>query len=165
MSEPIFGQEYWKTEVDEKGNPIIGEDGNSKRKPVRVSLTDVVPMSELEVDRWGKPGRTMHFMAMVVYNWTDGKFQIFESTSKQVNAGIKALVDNEDWGNPMEYDITVTKTGAGRETKYSVMPGSKKAMPENIVEEYSKQNINLEALFTGENPFAVEGEESDKLPF
>lgn len=162
MSEPIFGQEYWKTEVDEQGNAVIGDGGKAKRKPFRVALDKVVPASELEMDQWGKPGKATQFMAMTVYDWNAGIFKILSVTQKQVTAGIKALVESDDWGNPQEYDITVTKNGSGRETKYSVMPGAKKKMPENIVEEYAKRTINLQALFDGTNPFEAE---SKDLPF
>lgn len=165
MSEPIFGQEYWQSEKDEKGNLVPGTDGMPKRKPVRVKLSETVPVSELEVDRWGNPGRVNHFMAMVVYDWKEGVFKILSITQKQVNAGIKALVESEDWGNPQDYDITVTKNGSGRETKYAVMPGSKKKMPENIVEEYEKKTFNLEALFENADPFVNTEDDKTKMPF
>lgn len=165
VSDPVFGQEYWKTEKDEQGNPVFGENGKAKRKPIRVKLTETVPVSELEVDQWGNPGRVNHFMAMVVYDWKVGDFKIFSSVSKQVNAGIKTLVESEDWGDPKNYDIIINKTGSGRETKYSVMPSAKKPMPDNIMDALKEKTINLDALFTGENPFEPGDAKSKDLPF
>jgi hypothetical protein len=165
MSEPVFGQEYWKSEKDEKGDLIPGVDGFPKRKPIRAKLTKSIPTSELEVDRWGNPGRVNHFMAMVVYDYKEGLFKILSITQKQINAGIKALAESEDWGDPREYDITVTRNGSGRDTKYTVMPGAKKAIPENIMDAYKEKTFNLEALFDGEDPFAdVKGDNSE-MPF
>lgn len=162
MSEPIFGQEYWKSETDDKGNLIPGVNGKPKRKPMRVPLTEVVPASELEVDQWGNPGRVSHFMAMVVYDWKDGFFKVFSSVSKQVNAGIKALAESPEWGDPREYDITITRTGENRETKYNVMPSPKKELNDTILEAFKDKKYNLKALFDGGNPFESEPEKGNK---
>lgn len=143
MSQPVFGQEYWNSEKDENGNVVKGENGMPKRKVHRVALDAVIPVSELEVDQWGKPGKASQFLAAIVYNYSKGVFQVMSVVQKQINAGIKALVDNEDWGDPTTYDITVTKTGNGRETKYAIMPGVKKEMPENIVAEFKNCKIDL----------------------
>ena len=34
---------------------------------------------------------------------------------------------DEDYGDPRDYDIKITKVGAGRDTRYTVMPSPKKS--------------------------------------
>ncbi len=41
---------------------------------------------------------------------------------------MKTLFDNEDWGEPQGYDITVTREGEKLETKYSVQPSLHKEL-------------------------------------
>lgn len=155
LSEPVFGQVYWKTDGD-------------KRKPVRVTLKDTVPASELEVSKYtGKLDYPRHFMSVVVYNHNKTAVQILEITQQTVNKAIKALIDDkEDWGDPTKYDITVTKTGTGRDTEYTVMPGAQKPLKSSVLEDYEKMDINLQALFEGKDPFDFKEDVStDDIPF
>ncbi len=39
------------------------------------------------------------------------------------------------------------------ETKYSVLPSPAKPVPANILQAFKEKPINLEALFSGGNPF------------
>ena len=75
---------------------------------------------------------------------------------------IKAYVDNVKWGSPTEYDMTVSKSGEGLETRYEVMANPKEELQKEIQDEYGSKKINLEALFTGGNPFG-EGDETGEV--
>jgi len=60
---------------------------------------------------------------------------------------IQTLWRNEDWGNPEEYDVTITRTGSDKETKYSVVPSPKKPISDEERTLVTEANIDLSALF------------------
>ena len=61
---------------------------------------------------------------------------------------------DEDWGDPKEYDISIVKTGEGMETRNSTVPKPKKAATKEIQQAFADAEINLMALFSGDDPFA-----------
>jgi hypothetical protein len=65
-------------------------------------------------------------------------------------------VQNPDWGDPREYDITITRKGSDLDTEHTVLPG--KQTPVNPVTKtmFDKAKINLDALYEGGDPFARE---------
>jgi len=65
---------------------------------------------------------------------------------------MEELINSEERSDPLGYGITVNRKGAGLETEYSVVPSPAQPTPDAI-EAYNEKHINLEALFTGGNPF------------
>ena len=102
----------------------------------------------------GKPAK--HFWAFIVWDYQAKTIKILEVTQSTIQQGIMALFKDEDWGNPAQYGLTVTKTGKDMETKYVVIPGMKSDVGDDIKLSYDSTFINLEALFSGEDPFAVD---------
>jgi len=151
LSEAIVGMEYWKTETNENGEEV--------RKPVRIKVDERIPTEELGFDKWGNPEFPKHFWAFVVYNRAAEKIQILEITQKKIQRAIKSLVDDEDWGDPKDYDICVTRSGEKLETEYIVQGKPKAKLDESILEEYKVLNINLKALFSGADPFAKKNDD------
>lgn len=99
-------------------------------------------------------GTVKHFWACVIWNYNDERIQILEITQKSIMNPMKALIDNPKWGNPKNYDITITRTGTTmNDTEYSVMPNPQGEISEEIKTAYENKSVNLEALFTGEDPF------------
>ncbi len=125
------------------------------RKPIRVKTEDEIPSETAMLDG------IKHFWAFVVWNFNDERVQILEVTQVTIREGIKALVVNAKWGDPKEYNIVVLKKGEGMETKYQVTPEPKEKLDKVILEKYKGMNINLEALFGGEDPFGVKEDEVD----
>ena len=146
LNEGITGWEYWTDEVDEKGKEI--------RKPNRVRNEEGVPVSAVDADGRG----CKHFWAMVVWNYQDKKIQVLEITQKGIQRAIHGLSRSKGWGNPKNYDISVTKTGERLETEYSVMPIPPKPVDKEILKKYKDTYIRLEALYEGENPFETTSE-------
>lgn len=136
LSEAIVGTEIWE------------EDSDGNKKPVRFRPDDSIPVDKYDT------GDARHFWAFVVYNRNADKIQILEITQKTIQRALKALAEDEDWGNPQNYDITITRKGEGMDTEYTVMPGQKSEISDEIKKEYKEADINLEALFDGEDPFA-----------
>jgi hypothetical protein len=100
-------------------------------------------------------------LGIAVYNYAAKAVEVREITQASIHGPLEDLAMNSDWGDPREYDITVTKTGEKLDTEYSVMPSPAKAVTEEVPEEvpeeahkaYRKAHINLEALFDGADPF------------
>jgi len=131
LSKIIIG---WETWIEENG----------KRKPIRSKRMNELPPSE------NKP---KFFWAMVVWNYTDGQLQILEVTQVSIRKALEELEGSEDWGDLRTYDITVKREGEGMETVYSVIPSPTKPLDEAIKNEFVKTTINLDALYSGGNPF------------
>lgn len=136
LNSPILGWEYWKTEAD------------GTRKPVRKRMTDKIITADVEDEEQVK-----HFWAMPVFNYQEEKVQILEITQKSIQKAIKALAKDKDWGTPLGYDLVVTKTGQKLETEYQVQPKPAKPLDSAITKQYQSMNINLNALYEGEDPF------------
>jgi len=79
-----------------------------------------------------------HFWAFAVWNYADKMVQVLEVTQKQIQNGIKDLVDDEAWGDPKQYDIAVTRNGSGFDTEYLTKGIPPKPLGDGIAEEYAK---------------------------
>lgn len=150
LSEAITGWEYW-TE----------EDGN--RKPMRVRDFDELP--EKVRTATDKQEQAKHFWAFAVYNTTTKEIQVFEVTQRSIMKMLGALInDEENWGDPKKYNITITKKKTGSnpfDVEYSVMPLPPKPLDPGIVKLYEDMQVKLEALFAGKDPFAADAEAED----
>jgi hypothetical protein len=122
----------------------------------------------VDADISGEAGwNPKHFWAMVVYNFDEKAIQILEITQKSILESLQNYIHNPDWGDPRDYSITVTREGEKLGTKYEVVASPHKPTPKEVLEEYKKMNINLEALFDGKNPFdaSERSEELDSAEF
>jgi hypothetical protein len=138
LSSAIVGWQYW----------------NKDSKPVRSKTKWAEVPQDIKVEKDGKVS-IKHFWAFPVWNYEAKAVQILEVTQQTVMNGIKALVDNKKWGDPKGFDITVTRTGEGFDTEYSVMPNPHTPIEDEILAICEKKTINLENLYSGADPFAV----------
>jgi hypothetical protein len=95
------------------------------------------------------------FWAMPIWNYITDQVELWEVTQKSIRQELVALANNEDWGDPHEYDITVSRTGSGLETKYQVHPSPHRQLDDFAATAYAKTGPKIEALFTGDDPFAA----------
>lgn len=136
---------------------------NVEDKPVRSKTPFSGIPADIRTDKDGMPEKIKHFWSFPVWNYDEERVQILEIPQKQVQTQMKALVDNPRWGDPKMYDITVTRSGSGFDTEYVVQPNPPIApVDPKIAEAYAKKPVNLEALFTGADPFAAV--KSDNTP-
>jgi len=63
--------------------------------------------------------------AWVIWNHDAQTAQIWATNGATYNS-IKDLVLDEEYGDPSEYDIKITRTGVEQQTRYSVRPGTKR---------------------------------------
>jgi hypothetical protein len=135
LSAPLMGFMYWTND----------------KKPVRQTepFKGTPDDAKLEEGKF-KP---KHFWALVVWNYAESRVQILELTQASIQGPIQDFAMDSDWGDPREYDITVSKSGKLLETEYSVFPAPKTAVPVEAHKAYREANINLEALLEGKDPF------------
>ena len=71
------------------------------------------------------------------------------------------LINDEDWGEPKDYDITITKKGEGKNnTSYTLTPKDAE-LSDGVKKVYKKMNIDLELLLENKDPFNPDGEDDD----
>ena len=134
LGKPIFG---WETWIDDGGS----------RQPKRFELDEKYEQSDLG------PDGVKQFMAIKVYNYNDSCIQVFQITQKSIFKALKGYSLNPDYGNPAEYDITITRTGEGMKTSYTVIASPPKTANKDVVKADKDTDINLEGLFVNADPF------------
>ena len=137
LSKPIMGYEFWNE----------GKDGN--RVPLRFKMDEQIPVEKLDEPENGK-----HFWAMVVWNFKHERVQILEITQKGILRTLRGLAQDPEWGSPLKYNITVNRKGESLQTQYDTVPNPPSDAPEVALEQLKQMNINLEALFSGDDPFS-----------
>lgn len=125
------------------------------KKPLR---SRIKPKQDLDPQRPAK-----QFLAMVAYDRTKEQIGIWEITQSTLIKALGDLTMDSEWGNPVHYDLKVNKSGSGVDTRYKVRPVVPKPLSPEIKEMFVANPCNLEALFTGDNPWNVEGLAKDQL--
>lgn len=128
-----------------------------KKKPIRTK-TKQDALSPLDDKNQPK-----HFWGLKVYDYTTSSVSILEITQGGILTDIMTYVKEPEYWNPTWYDIKITKTWSGKDTKYATVAMPPKDMTKEIVAADKATPVNLEALFTGWNPFEVATDED--LPF
>ena len=127
--------------------PIIGWLDWDNNKPLRFRSNEK-PSAPINP---AKPIK--HFWAFVVWNYETKSLQILEITQSGIQQQITGIARDPDWGSPFDYDLSINKTGQEKETKYVVNPKPHKAIADEIQSALISAKINLEALFSGGDPF------------
>ena len=139
---------------------VIGWEAWIAKKPIRKRVDEQFTPDEVDMfdtNDDGSPRKPKHFWAFVVYNYGEKRIQIFEITQKTLMTAIQGFVNDESWGNPMNYDIKINRTGEKLTTEYSVVPTPPAPLAPAIKQLWEEApKINLDALFTGEDPFAIQ---------
>jgi len=144
------------------GEPIMGTVGwkkiDGKDTPIRVPIEEAISVNDVD-----DPSNIKYFWAMVVYHNEDKQIKILDITQKTVLKAIKTLASDDDYGDPINYDIKVSKTGEGLDTEYQVTPKPPKKLDDDIAKAYKEANINLNALYTNDDPFANPKEKVNEM--
>jgi hypothetical protein len=75
---------------------------------------------------------------------------------------LRDTTKNPKWGNPQNYDLVIEKVKTGSrdfDVEYNVIPEPPAPLDEGIVELAKSVPVRLEAMLTGEDPFAELQEE------
>jgi len=132
LSSTIVGWVDWQTMQDGSRKPLRTKD---KQAPINPT----------------QPPK--HFWAMVVWDYNEGGLKILEITQASIRSSILALFQNDDWGDPKGYDLTITREGEKMETKYTVMPSPKSELSQEIKEKFESTKIDLNKLYVNGDPF------------
>ncbi len=160
---PVSGGKYFKFMPGENNFRIISsavigyEYWDINDKPKRVKELPKRRPADIRLEKNGTI-KIKHFWAFTVWNYEKSEVEIMEITQKTIMNAIKSIIDNPKWGDIKQYDITITKEGEALATEYAVMPNPKTELEPKIVDVINKSKVNLEALFTGANPFEEAGE-------
>lgn len=136
------------------GEGITGfEAWNTDNKPVRWENKPAELPANIKPDFNGKIA-AKRFVAGVVYDYTDNDFKILEITQRTLLADLDKYIKDSDYGDPLNYDIKLNKTGDGKDTNYTLVAAPPKPLNPDIEEAFEKLNCNLRALFDGEDPWS-----------
>lgn len=119
-------------------------------KPLRWSYESGMPD-----EAYGTDEKVRGFAAFNVWHYEAKQFKIYVCTTKSILQELVNLSDIE--GEPTEYDLSITRKGAGLDTKYYVKTGSKEAFDKDLAKTAEKFNstTDLQQLFVqGGNPFS-----------
>jgi hypothetical protein len=137
LTDAIFGWVYWSAE----NKPVRSADHPGNNPP------------GIRIGDDGKAEKVKPFLAAGVWSYADQKLMIWEITQATIMKSLQSVAENEDWGDPKSYDITVTKTGQKLETSYTLAPSPHKPLSAEIIQAMDETPINLSALYAGDNPF------------
>jgi hypothetical protein len=151
-----------ETKIRITASPLVGWEDWKDNKPVRTEEEQ----KPLGTGDDGKVRIPKHFRAMPVYDYADGEIKILSVTQKAIMNTILDYMNTEEYGSPLGYDLKITKTGKGMETKYAVVALPPKELSKEIKAKIDSVKVNLPALWDNGDPFEVVGEDiEDILPF
>ena len=123
-----------------------GTTADGGRKPYRWRIGESVPE--------GVEDKPKQFLAMIVWSYDEERIQILEIPQVGLRKELITLAKDEEWGDPRKYDLKIVKSGESKETSYAMTPSPHKKRSDEINAAVKEMKINLEALFTGDDPFA-----------
>lgn len=135
LSGAIAGWIYWEDTPD------------GGRKPTRLPLEENPPVEHAETLK--------KFLAFPIWNYEVGHVQIWEITQATIQRELKAYEKDVDWGNLVDYDLEIERTGNDKNnTKYRVSPKPKAVLDKEIEDKIALPN--MDALYEGKDPWANE---------
>lgn len=155
------------------------EQGENRMRILTTPIPGYVwwPENENKPKRVQKPGDIATGVKDAKYFWfltiaINNEVKFLEIKQKTILNQIKALSDNQEWGEVQEYDITITRSGHDLETQYTVVPNPKKQLDADVVKQWSsiKDRYNADNLFTNGSPLEpgeekAQDDKEEELPF
>jgi len=134
---------------------LIGWEGWKDNKPFRrKGIEQNINADEVDMDEKYKKPKINFFWCFKVYDYTDDSVKLLSLTQKTIMKGIQGLVEDADWGEPTEYDISVDKIKKGDKTSYSIKSYPHKKMSPEIMEVVEASDVTPESVFKdGEDDF------------
>jgi hypothetical protein len=147
-------------------------DGRPRRFPhfPKDYLDDVGLTFEGRDKGTGEKDKPVFFLAWAcIRKESPDEFHIFDVTQGRIREGIEAVLAMDDYevkdGEMANFYLTITRKGAGKDTKYTVIPTLKvatKADQQRWAE--AREGIYLPALYEGGDPFCGRPSESGDAP-
>ena len=148
----IMGDEHLFIDGWEAWEEVVNIDGDVKRIPHRRKYVrgEKAPKELTELDRGGNP---KYFWMFVVIH--EGVPKILEIRQKTIRGAILEYSRDEDYGDPRGYDITITRSGHMKDTKYLVTPKPPSPATQEMLDAVADAKINLQAIWEGGQPFGA----------
>ena len=105
-------------------------------KPVRWVTKPVTLPANIVVQEGFAPIK--RFLAGVVYCYESDSFKILQITQKTLMDQLFKYLKDEDYGNPSDYDIKISKKGSGKETEYVLIASPPKEFPASLMARYDE---------------------------
>ena len=93
-------------------------------------------------------------MAFTVWDYETSSAKICQFTQKGLIRELLSLASMEDYSDLTQFDFILGKEGSGLTTEYSLRPAPVKKDLDRKAALAQAEKIKLEALLTGDNPFA-----------
>jgi hypothetical protein len=122
------------------------------KKPIRWEAKPVQLPSNLAPDLSGKVA-LKRFIASIVYDYEAGDFKILEITQQTLMTQLFKFIKDDEYGDPKDYDIKISKKGQGKDTEYSLLASPPRPVSKDIATSFEGVVCNLRALFDGEDPW------------
>lgn len=120
VGDAIEGYEYWTNGGEVRRSPKV--------------FSETPDIRTRTVDGEEKADKQKYFWAMPVYNLNTKSIEAWQVTQKGIRDSLASLQADEDWGDPTsKYTITITKSGEGLNTEYSVTPNPIKKETEEVI--------------------------------
>lgn len=88
---------------------------------------------------------------MVVYDYKTKELKPFSVYQKNILNAIKEYAENKKYGTPTSYDLTITKKGSGKETKYpSIIADPPEIASKEVLDAVEAVKINMDNAYTGQ---------------
>jgi len=95
---------------------------------------------------YGKP-KVYHFWAFLVWNADLRKVQIWQVSQRSILTGLWNLLQQEEWGDPRNYGIIVTKSITKKKTEYKVVGVPPKPLSAEIEKALLSTTLSLDRVF------------------
>jgi len=133
LSNAAIGWEAW---IDGVAHRIEGEE--NKFDDDSVDMGDYGP-------------KLYHFWAFLVWNADLKKVQIWQVSQRSILSGLWNLLQQEEWGDPRNYGLIVTKTVTKKKTEYKVVGVPPKPLSEDIKAALASTTLSLDKVFAEQN--------------
>lgn len=133
---------------------ITGFSGwTTDKKPVRFETMPEQLPSNIAADMSGRVG-LKRFIAGLVYDYSAEDFKILEISQRTLMEQLFKYIKDSDYGDPLTYDIKLSREGDGKDTKYSLVAAPPKPLDKTIAQNAASVRCDLGALFDGKDPWA-----------
>jgi hypothetical protein len=142
------------------GNFFSLEDG----KTARVRFQSATYAYQDTFKREGQPDKVSTRYAWIVYNHDEKKAQILKQSGTFFSS-LAAVAKDPDYGNPTGYDVKITRTGMGTESKYTITPAKNSVeLTKEMLQEIADLDILKDAKESVIMPLSEYRKNGNKFP-
>ena len=163
MSTCRWGFEVWYDYKDENGQDKRGC-ARWDALTLNENGFDEPPLEEIPEGaalRKDKSPMIKTFMAMVVWNYKEERFQIWSFTQQSLTQQFQKACENPRYGDPRGYDFEWSRTGKELSTKHTLMALPPEPIADEIAESFKDFECDLKAYCLGAPGEEVFGKSDD----